>query len=177
MRDRRLILSLSALCFSATITLALAARDRQAEAYTSLSLPSLTTTEWRSTDHIGTFSIVAERPVFSSSRRPNAPLEAAPSITSQPATPAPPVAPAAMLVGVLLSSTGGTAVLRHADGKSSSLIRGEKIAGWTLEEIGPDRVVLTSGTDRYELAFPAPKHSSLQALSENLDSQPLRKRR
>lgn len=177
MRAGKLLISLLALGLSATMTLALTVRGRQGEAYPFGSLPLPTTAKWRSTDDIRTFSVIAERPVFSPSRRPNAPREVAPSIISQPAAPDPPVTPDATLVGVLLSATMGTAVFRLADGKSSSLIRGEKIAGWTLEEIEPNRVVLTSGSDRYELAFPTPQHLAPQVLSEAQNPQTLRRRR
>lgn len=177
MRTRRLTLSLFALGCSATATLCLATSGRQTEVYPAAGMPSFTVTRQAAIDAVEAFSVITERPLFSPSRRPNAPREAAPVSMPQPVAPVPLAPPAATLVGILLSPEGGAAVLRLADGKSSSLTRGDRLGEWVLVEIEPDRIVLTSGGERHELTFPTPQRSASPAPVELSNPQAPRRRR
>jgi hypothetical protein len=81
------------------------------------------------------FAAIVERPLFAPTRRP---ALAAPVVSAGP-----PVEGRYRLIGIV-----GTAAKRHAfiaDGaRRADLGEGDTFDGWTVKEIGADRVVLTS---------------------------------
>ena len=85
---------------------------------------------------------VTQRPLFSSTRQPQA--ESAPQSSGKGG--------ALFLVGTIVTGHSRTALIKH--GSPSVLVRlseGQKIEGWTLQSIEPDRVTLLSGGTRQEL--------------------------
>jgi hypothetical protein len=84
---------------------------------------------------------VLERPIFSSTRRPP---ERVPGAPAQSAS--------FVLVGIVISSSGRQALIEL--GEPSRLHRigeGQVLAGWTVESILPDRVVVSQGAVREEV--------------------------
>ena len=88
-----------------------------------------------------------ERPPFSPSRKP--PKEA-PKSSQEAAKPARDLR--LTLVGVVISPDKSIAVLsRRGAAEAQRVSRGEKIEGWLLEGVMPDRVVLSQGKEIVEL--------------------------
>ena len=88
-----------------------------------------------------------ERPPFSPSRKP--PKET-PESVQEAAKPARDLR--LTLVGVVISSDKSIAVLsRRGASEMQRVSRGEKIEGWLLEGVMPDRVVLSQGKEIVEL--------------------------
>ena len=113
-------------------------------------LPAITTRELAP---IEGFAAIAERPLFAPSRRP-APVSSSPGTEAVAAAPVNTAPLSVVLIGVLLSPRGHSAVVRLADGKNKTLAEGGSIDGWTLERVLPDRVSFQSGETRTELLFP-----------------------
>jgi general secretion pathway protein N len=82
------------------------------------------------------FGEIAERPLFSESRRPFVPETEA----EEPAAPDEQVS--IELVGTLLTEDGRAALLQPAGQVGRWLRTGEKIAGWQIETIERDRITL-----------------------------------
>jgi type II secretory pathway component PulC len=94
---------------------------------------------------LDTLDDIVSRPLFNVSRRP---IEAD-KITSD----AEPSELHIMLSGIVIGHTGQIAHLRSATDKQTKALRvGDKIDGWQIESIFPDRVVLKSG-GRVETVF------------------------
>jgi len=90
-----------------------------------------------------TFAEVTERPLFFPTRRP-APVQAATADRVD--------AQSLVLVGVIIAESGSAALIARANLPGARRVAvGEEIEGWILAEIGPDRVVLRSGTAQAEL--------------------------
>lgn len=101
------------------------------------------------------FSEAFERPLFSPTRRPPAPEEAAPDEADTAA----PVPAAARLVatlhGVLLDGTERVALLTvPGTARAVILAEGETLSGWRLASIGPDSVVFERGAETVTLELP-----------------------
>lgn len=60
-----------------------------------------------------------------------------------------------ILVGVASRGRRAIAVLRGADAVVHTLERGQQLAGWTLESVGADAVVLARGDERRTIAVGA----------------------
>jgi hypothetical protein len=101
-----------------------------------------------------TFAAIAQRPLFLPGRRPEPEPASPPPAPPAPAQPAAPPALSATLVGVLISPTGRSAILRLGDGKSATVPEGGTVQGWTLKQVSPDRVSFVSGSTSIDLAFP-----------------------
>jgi general secretion pathway protein N len=82
------------------------------------------------------FGEIAERPLFSASRRPFVPETKAEELA------APDEQVSIELVGTLLTEEGRAALLQPEGQAARWLRRGEKIAGWQVETIQRDRITL-----------------------------------
>lgn len=93
----------------------------------------------------GEFDVIAERPLFSASRRPFVPEvaeEAAPAPEAGPDLGPPEVE----LVGVMLSEERRAALMAPAaGGQPQWLYEGQSWEGWVIEGIEPDRATLRQG--------------------------------
>lgn len=95
-------------------------------------------------------AVIVERPVFSQTRRPSGGV-AGEQATSTEFT----------LSGVVISATQRSALVQPDNGGIIQRLKeGEEIAGWTLVEIAPDRIIVRRGTVEAEVfldyAAPAP---------------------
>lgn len=92
------------------------------------------------------FSAITERPVFFASRRP-----APPSVDSKD--------PQRTLNGIVLMGTvigqGRKAALVHVPNSPSqrTILEGEEVAGWRLEQVLPNRIVLSLGENIVEISI------------------------
>jgi hypothetical protein len=86
------------------------------------------------------FAETVQRPLFAATRRPPAP----PALIRHEAPPPPPPGPPSLtLVGVLIDAQGARALVRpNPTAKIRSLRRGDEIEGWTVVEIGRQRIVI-----------------------------------
>jgi hypothetical protein len=106
------------------------------------------------------YSAIAEHPLFYPTRQPWAPP---PPKAAPPAPPTP--TPTAVhplqkyqLVGVVISESARTALLKPSDGgKTVTISEGQQLNGWTLHEITRDALHFESGGDAYDLTFPTPR--------------------
>jgi hypothetical protein len=96
---------------------------------------------------LASFAATVERPLFSPARRPaaNAPATAAPAAESR-----------YRLVGVVVSGMKKTAFIAD-NGRRAQIGVGDAFDGWTVKEIGQDRVTLASPSGEMVLKLkPAP---------------------
>ena len=99
---------------------------------------------------------VTQRPLFSSTRHPQA------ETTQQNSG----KAGALSLVGTIITGNSRTALIRHGNsGALARLSEGQKVEGWTLQSIQTDRVTLLGGGTRQELKLkdqgPPPEGAAL----------------
>jgi hypothetical protein len=98
------------------------------------------------------YPAIAEHPLFYPTRKPWQPPPAPP-----PAPPPPAVASAPspltnyFLVGVVVSDSMRSALVRAQASKILTLSEGQEIEGWTLKEITPERLIFTAGNATYEM--------------------------
>lgn len=128
-------------------------------------------------DPAATFATIVERPLFSPSRRPAQPPPPQPAASAAKVQQAPPPALSATLVGVFISPGAGSAIVRLANGKSSSLSEGETVDGWVLKRVTPDLAQFTDGTRTVELTFPVHDASAAGASTPATPGAPVRRRR
>lgn len=96
---------------------------------------------------LASFAATVERPLFSPSRRPaaNAPTAAAPAAESR-----------YRLIGIVASATKKTAFIADS-ARRAQITVGDAFDGWTVKEIGQDRVTLASPSGEMVLKLkPAP---------------------
>lgn len=153
---RRLLASAALLAAAAVLTAVLAAADGEVSVLASATnpiSPARPAAASRVLAPASTFAALTQRPLFLPSRQPE---PERPRARVAPAPPAPPAPPAlsATLVGVLMSPAGRSAILRLADGKTTTVREGGTLDGWTLKQVSPDRVSLLSGATTIEIAFP-----------------------
>jgi Type II secretion system protein C len=92
------------------------------------------------------FAAITERPVFSQSRRPAA---AAPDSRATRRT-----LDGLILMGTVIGRDRRSALLRVPDSQTlQTVFEGQEVAGWTLEKVLPDRVVLSSNGDSMEVSI------------------------
>jgi hypothetical protein len=92
---------------------------------------------------LNTYAEVVARPLFTSTRRP--PVDVTPG---RPAD--------FQLVGTIISTRDSQALLSHGvPPKIDRVALGQKIEGWTVQSIEPDRVVLVQGGSRAEIGTSA----------------------
>lgn len=106
------------------------------------------------------------RPLFAPGRRPSPSppvLEAAP-VAQLPQAPAiaPPVL-AGALVGVVLSPTENTAIVRLSESKTVAISEGAMLGDWKLTNVAPDSATFVRGSMKTELAFKAPTSAPLSS--------------
>ena len=128
-------------------------------------------------DPVATFATIVERPLFSPNRRPAQPPPPQPAASASKIQQAPPPALSATLVGVFISPGTGSAIVRLANGKSSSLSEGETVDGWVLRRVTPDLAQFTHGTTTVELTFPVHDASTAGASTPATPGAPVRRRR
>ena len=88
------------------------------------------------------FAAIAVRPLFSDTRRPSPLAEKTKPKKAEP----PPKAIKFSLVGIVLSADDHMALLQKKHPKELILVaKGERIDGWLVETIMPDRVVFRNG--------------------------------
>lgn len=99
------------------------------------------------------YSESVERPLMIQGRRP------VPEVVEEPFKPPPaPVAKIQIkLMGIIMTPDGMTALLQDAKGAYKNLPINGAIDGWELNELHPDRVVLTQADVREELKLRKPK--------------------
>ena len=101
------------------------------------------------------FSQLIARPPFAATRRPLQPrrvvVEAKPQAIPKPKI---------LLVGTFVNSESGVAVVQKAGvEKQIRLSKGETIDGWKLEKILPDRILLKSKDEAFEVKLREPGSS------------------
>lgn len=104
------------------------------------------------------FSQLISRPPFSATRRPPEPRR-----TVVVTKPQPIARPKILLVGTFVNSASGVAVIQKAGvEKQIRLSLGETIDGWKLERILPDRILLKSKDEAFEVKLREPGSSKRQ---------------
>jgi hypothetical protein len=108
----------------------------------------------------GTYPAIAEHPLFYPTRQPWAPTPApAAAATTAQTRPAP--LANYTLGGVVITDAIRVALLKSSNtAKTIALTEGRELDGWTLREIGRERLRFESGGATYEMRFPlAQKHA------------------
>jgi hypothetical protein len=98
------------------------------------------------------FEAIVARPLFLEPRRPAPPKPLAAAADQQQAA-TPPFA--ATLLGVIVSPSVKSAIVRLASGKSVTVAEGETVEGWQLKRVTPEAAQFQQRTATTELAFPA----------------------
>ncbi len=103
----------------------------------------------------GGFNQLVVRPPFSPSRRPPRAKPAAPPPVVQkkaPVAPKPVTEPQATLVGIVISPDKTIAMVRKpGSSELQRLAKGERLDGWLVEGVLPDRLLLSQGDKLLEL--------------------------
>jgi hypothetical protein len=96
--------------------------------------------------NLAALRVTLERPLFEPERRPK--VEEAVAVAAEP-EPAPKLPPV-RLMGVVVKSDGGRLALVQAEGQEqpARVRAGEQVAGWRIDEIGDESVVLVAGAGR-----------------------------
>lgn len=100
------------------------------------------------------FDAIVERPLFSPTRRPTPPKQAAakPQALTAPAPPPPPLA--ATLLGIIIAPDVRSAVVRMSSGRSVTVVEGGSIEGWELKRVEPEYAQFRYNDAYLELSFP-----------------------
>ena len=101
------------------------------------------------------FDEIVRRPLFTVARRPpEAPAESAPEAAAEPAAAeAEAPLPELQLVGIAIDGGNRQALLRTTGAGEEWVSEGDSVAGWRLERVAADGVVLGSGEARQELSL------------------------
>ncbi len=100
---------------------------------------------------------VLEHPLFYVSRTRWAPP---PAPVEEPPPPAPSTLNNYSLVGVIVSGTSRSALIRLAgEGRTILLSEGQELEGWTLREVTRERLYFTSGDSSYEMPLLKPSET------------------
>jgi hypothetical protein len=92
------------------------------------------------------FSAITQRPVFSETRRPGPPASGRATARR--------TLDGVILMGTVIGRDRKSALLRVPDSPTPQTVsEGQEIAGWTLEKVLPDRVVLTFDGDHLEVSI------------------------
>ena len=93
--------------------------------------------------------VTLERPLFDDDRRPNPPAD---GTAAAPEPAAPSRLPPVRLTAVIVTPGGGRMVLLQPEGEETQRAhQGDQIAGWRVEEISDEAVVLSAGGERSTL--------------------------
>jgi len=111
----------------------------------AVGLPDLPTPPELGLPPLAEFAAIVERPLFFPDRRP---------LPAEPPPPPPPKEPlTANVVGIVMSGTQGTLLLRLPKEKDAVTLRtGDIVQGWTLVEISPEGAVFERDGERAVLA-------------------------
>ncbi|HXY99651.1 MAG TPA: hypothetical protein VEI03_06595 [Stellaceae bacterium] len=99
------------------------------------------------------FAETETRPLFVASRRPV--VAAPPPAAAAPKAPAPPSPPSLTLVGIIASAEERIALIKPAN--STEILKageGETVSGWQIRRIFADHIVVATGANEQEIAFP-----------------------
>lgn len=112
---------------------------------------------------LGEFSDIARQTVFRPTRRPPDPVAqkapSAPVPVVAPALPKP--LPAMTLLGIVVMPQRQTALIQIGGASKAMLIgQGDNVEGWSVAEIGGNRIVLRSGDEAHEILFPKQGNSA-----------------
>ena len=101
-----------------------------------------------------TYPAIAEHPLFYPTRQPwTAPPPPAAATTTAQTAPVP--LANYILSGVVITNTNRVALLKSSNtAKTIALTEGRELDGWTLREIGRERLRFESGGATYEMSFP-----------------------
>ena len=98
------------------------------------------------------FPAIAAHPLFYPTRKPWIPP---PPPAPPPPPPAPVAAPSSLtsytLVGVVISDSMRSALVKAQANKVMTLSEGQEFEGWTLQSITPERLLFTAGDATYEM--------------------------
>lgn len=109
------------------------------------------------------YAAISAHPLFSPTRAPQAP-RIAPTAPPIAASPAPiPALSAIVLLGVAIGPDSKAAIVRLANGTTSSIKEGETIDGWRLSRILVDHVTFEFSGSEKNLFFPAAKDNPSKA--------------
>ena len=117
------------------------------------------------------FAEIAERPLFSVSRRPFVP-ESDPEAKPQDES------ISIELVGTLLTKQGRAALLQPQGQNAQWVLAGEQIAGWQVVSVQRDQVKLSQDEEaktlelRADLAQPAPRRDKAERRRDRADAEP-----
>jgi hypothetical protein len=109
---------------------------------------------------VSAYPAIAENPLFYPTRQPwvPPPPKAAPPAPQAPAPTAIHPLQKYQLVGVVISESTRTALLKPSDGgKTIAVFEGQQLNGWTLREISRDAAHFESGGETYDIKFPTPR--------------------
>jgi hypothetical protein len=146
-----------------------------------VTVPNVPVKKTQGLSPIGAYAVIAERPLFSTSRRPALPPSPVLAQTKVAASISPPIPPPTTLLAVLIGPNYRAAILRFASGQSRTIAEGEVIDGWTLRRVTEDAVVLHGVSSDAVVTFPTPQTPSARAAAPIMGamaaSTPLRRRR
>lgn len=97
------------------------------------------------------YPAIAEHPLFYPTRKPWTPPPAPPPEPPPVVVAAPSPLTNYFLVGVVVSDSMRSALVRAQANKILTLSEGQEIEGWTLKEITPERLFFTAGAATYEM--------------------------
>ena len=97
------------------------------------------------------FEAIVARPLFLEARRPALPK---PAVAAADQQEAPTPSFAATLLGVIVSPSVKSAIVRLASGKSVAVAEGETVEGWQLKRVTPEAAEFQQRTATTELTFP-----------------------
>jgi type II secretory pathway component PulC len=105
-----------------------------------------------------TYPAIGERPLFYPNRTRWQPPPPPPP--PPPQVRAPPPLNNYMLAGVIVSGNARTALVKAPGGRQTMILaEGQKLDGWTLQEIAETRLLFVSGNSTYEMKLPKPSES------------------
>jgi hypothetical protein len=113
---------------------------------------------------VSKLSATRDRPLFSASRRPRAPVVAAAPSPSPSAPPAAPPAPPFSLVGTIIGENSRFAIFLDQASKTATGIKeGASVSGWTVRSIDPRSTVVEGSGRTVTLDLPEPKGQTASA--------------
>lgn len=116
-----------------------------------------------------------DRPLFSASRRPPAPVApavAAPPPEAAPTAPPPPESPPLALIGTIVGPKANIAILKDSATQAITRLReGEEKSGWWARSIAIRSIVLEKGTQSATLRLPEPGSGDQPAPNQQLSEE------
>lgn len=95
---------------------------------------------------VGAYKIIVDRPLFAANRRPPAPPPKDPVAKKRPSL------DGIALFGVAIGPEGGVALMRVPKlAKPLDVAVGQTVAGWRLDKVLPDRILLSADDETAEI--------------------------